>query len=130
MDAPVPSRAAHAPTALGRRGEEAAAAEAERRGGRILARNVRIRSGEIDLVWEDRGTIAFAEVKTRSAEGYGSGAEAVTPLKQSRMRRAAAWWLAQRFPRAVEPPCRFDVVEITWRDGASPRITWIEHAFE
>ena len=50
---------------LGRRGERIAAARLRREGYRILARNVRNRFGEIDLVAEapDRRTVVVVEVK-------------------------------------------------------------------
>ncbi|MGH2722043.1 MAG: YraN family protein, partial [Actinomycetota bacterium] len=46
-------------------GEGAAARHLERRGLRILARNWRIRMGELDLVARDGGVLVFVEVKTR-----------------------------------------------------------------
>ena len=51
---------------LGRRGEELAAAELERRGWTLLARNARIAGirGELDIVARDGGTLVFVEVKS------------------------------------------------------------------
>jgi putative endonuclease len=34
---------------------------------RVIARNYRCRTGEIDVVAEDRGTVVFVEVKERAA---------------------------------------------------------------
>lgn len=93
---------------LGRAGEDFAAALYRDMGMEIVARNVRYGEGELDLVAESvDGEIVFVEVKTRVSREFG-GAEAVTPRKLGRMRRAAVRWLAGR-PYA---PVRFDVLEI------------------
>ena len=62
-----------------RRGEAAealAAAHLERHGLRILARNLRCRGGEVDLIAADGAVVVFAEVRLRSNPRFG-GAEAV-----------------------------------------------------
>jgi putative endonuclease len=48
---------------LGRRAEELVAARLERSGWRIVGRNVRLPSGELDLVALDGATLVFVEVK-------------------------------------------------------------------
>jgi putative endonuclease len=53
--------------ALGRLGEQLAAAHLERLGFAILERNARTRYGEIDLIAFDGHTLVFAEVKTLRA---------------------------------------------------------------
>lgn len=50
-------------TAAGRAGEERAARFLEGLGMRVLARNLRTRRGEIDLVVLDGDTVVFVEVK-------------------------------------------------------------------
>lgn len=49
--------------ALGSAGEDLAAAEYERRGYEVLARNWRCREGELDLVLRSGATVVFCEVK-------------------------------------------------------------------
>lgn len=93
---------------LGKRGESFAARYFRQRGSDIIAANVRYRVGEIDLIArEPNGTIVFVEVKTRSTASFGI-AEAVTPHKLSRMRRAAVQWLGGK-PLAT---VRFDVIAL------------------
>ena len=46
--------------------EALAATHLERHGLTILARNVRCRGGEVDLIAEDKGSIVFVEVRLRS----------------------------------------------------------------
>ena len=58
--------------ALGRLGERLAAAHLQRLGFAILARNVRTRHGEIDLIAFDGEALVFVEVKTRRSAGAGS----------------------------------------------------------
>lgn len=47
-------------------GEDLAAAFLQEKGLRVVERNVRCVGGELDLVCEDRGSLVFVEVKTRS----------------------------------------------------------------
>ncbi|MDF2630782.1 MAG: hypothetical protein K0R39_4613 [Symbiobacteriaceae bacterium] len=97
-------------TALGRAGEEAAARHLLGLGYRIIARNLRFRFGELDIVAEEDGCLVFVEVKTRTGVGYGTAAEAVTPAKQRQLIRLAGAYLAT--VGGGECPCRFDVVTV------------------
>lgn len=92
-------------TELGVLGEQSAAQFYLDRGGIILGRNVRYSCGELDLIVQLGGEVVFVEVKTRSSWDFG-GAEAVTPRKFARMKRAAAKWLEGQPRRSV----RFDVI--------------------
>lgn len=94
----------------GARGEDTAAAYLTTRGWRILDRNVRYREGELDIVCMRDNVLAFVEVKTRRSVRAGTGAEAVTPAKQARIRRLAMRYLSERHPRAGA--VRFDVIEL------------------
>ena len=73
----------------------------------MLARNWRCAHGELDLVLGAPGLVVFCEVKARAGDGFGGPAAAVGTVKQRRVRRAAAAWLAANRPGAVE--LRFDV---------------------
>ena len=95
---------------LGRFGEDVAAAHLVDKGLVLLARNWRCREGEIDIVAVDGEVLVFCEVKTRSGVGFGSPAEAVSPVKLRRLRVLAARWLADN-PR-VWADLRFDVVSV------------------
>jgi len=115
--------------ALGAAGEDAAAAHLERRGYRILGRNVRADGVELDLVAERRGVLVFVEVKARRGGRFGGGAAAVDARKRARLARGASAWLhaSGRRPRRV----RFDV--ITWEPGGGgphAELTHWEGAFE
>jgi putative endonuclease len=98
------------PADLGETGERAALDTLLARGLTLVGRRVRSRLGEIDLVLLDGAVVVFAEVKTRSAAGYGRPAEAVTRAKRRRIERLATLYLARR--GWGERRCRFDVVEV------------------
>ncbi|HUB75799.1 MAG TPA: YraN family protein, partial [Solirubrobacteraceae bacterium] len=95
----VPQRPADPRRALGRRGERLAAAHLQRLGFAILARNVRTRHGEIDLIACDGETLTFVEVKTRRSHRRRISAEPplawLRPHQRARLRRLAAAWLGE-----------------------------------
>jgi putative endonuclease len=107
--------AASPATALGAGGEDRAAAWYEDHGYEVLERNWRRREGEVDLIVRSGRTVVFCEVKTRSTDRFGTGAEAVLPAKQRRIRRLAARWLSELTPASgrARVEVRFDVVSIT-----------------
>ena len=109
----------------GARGEALAAQFLQRKGYRIRERNYRTRLGEIDLIAEKDGVLAFVEVKLRHGLGMGSPAQAVDARKQKRIRQAAQLYL-QRTGQA-DRPLRFDVAEVF--DGPAPEIHYIPDAF-
>ncbi len=97
--------------ALGAHGEDLAARWYVERGYDVLARNWRGPAGELDLVLGRPGLVVFCEVKARTTPGFGTGAEAVTPAKQARVRRLAAAWLAGEAHDPAE--IRFDVAAVS-----------------
>lgn len=95
----------------GRWGEDVAAAWYERNGYTVVARNWRCRAGEIDLIVRRGRLVVICEVKARRTAAFGPAAGAVGPVKQQRLRRLAATWLAATGVCGVE--VRFDVVAVT-----------------
>ncbi len=112
---------------LGRRGEDIAQSFLERKGFRILARNVHLRYAELDLVALDRDALCFIEVRLRRSQRLGTGAASVDARQRRRIVRAASEVLAtHQLPRFRK--VRFDVVAIdAWLDP--PRVTHIRDAF-
>ena len=107
--------------------EKTAASFLRTQGLQLLHRNFSSRFGEIDLIMEDQGTLVFVEVKYRKNSSHGSGADAVTFHKQSRISRTAAWYLAMN-PQRAEQVCRFDVLSIHPQE-MDQGINWIKAAF-
>ena len=62
----------------------------EQHGYVIVARNWRCRRGELDVVACKDGVLVVCEVKARASNAFGTPAEAVTPAKQLKVRRATA----------------------------------------
>ncbi len=100
---------------VGRDGEAVAAAWYEDAGYDVLERNWRRREGEVDLIVRRGRTVVFCEVKSRTSDRYGTGAESVLEAKQRRIRRLASRWLSELTPAAgrTRVEVRFDVVSIT-----------------
>jgi putative endonuclease len=71
--------------ALGELGERLAAEHLEAKGYRVRERNFRTAAGEIDIVAEAGGVLAFVEVKCRRGASMGTAAESLSPAKQRRM---------------------------------------------
>ena len=114
--------------ALGNTAEDAACAWALARRWVLLARNVRYRFGELDLVLREGATIVFVEVRRRRASRFGDGAASIDRGKRRRVVLAARAWLASR-PRLAEAACRFDVASVTGEEGALV-VEWIVDAFD
>ena len=62
----------------------------EQHGYGIVARNWRCKRGELDVVACKNGVLVVCEVKARASNAFGTPAEAVTPAKQLKVRRATA----------------------------------------
>jgi putative endonuclease len=118
---PSPQRAhTDARRVVGRLGEDLAAEHLTRLGFTTLARNVRTRFGEIDLIVFDGRVLAFVEVKTRRA---GFGGQPIRPEQEplpwlrprqrARLRRLARAWLSdERHERPRARMIRFDAVGV------------------
>ena len=112
---------------LGNAGENFAASYLESRGYKILAKNFRVRSAEIDIIAELDDVIIFVEVKTRSSIKHGLPIEAVNFRKQQKIIEAAGVFLQDE--KYFDKACRFDVIEI-YSDGVKFSARHIENAFE
>ncbi|MDO4523390.1 MAG: YraN family protein [Eubacteriales bacterium] len=91
--------------------EELAAEFLEKKGCRIIDKNFRIRSGEIDLIVRDGRYLVFVEVKYRKNVQKGSPLAAVDARKQRVILQTAQYYLHRKgYPEDM--PCRFDVIGI------------------
>ncbi len=112
---------------LGALGEALAVDHLTKMGLRIVTRNWRCRYGELDVIASDEATrtVVFVEVKTRTGDGYGGLAHAVTPRKVRRLRRLAGLWLAGQDRRWAA--VRIDVIGVRIRPKNSSRTPEITH---
>lgn len=73
--------------------------------------NWTMRGGELDVVARRNDLIAVCEVKARATNAFGTALEAITPLKQQRVRRAGFAFVRTLQESGVK--VRFDVAAIT-----------------
>lgn len=96
---------------IGAIGEKEAAEFLQRNGYTILKTNYRAgRLGEIDIIANENEYICFVEVKTRRTNTFGTPGEAVTRIKQQKIRQIATIYLKNT--RKMDTKVRFDVIEI------------------
>lgn len=106
--------------ALGKLGEDLAVAHFRRLDFVVVARNVRTRHGEIDLIAFDSRTLVFAEIKTRRASNRRRGLcpedQPLAWLKfsqRTRLKRLACAWLYENsHTRPKAHTIRFDAVGV------------------
>jgi putative endonuclease len=117
---------------LGRAAEQLVAERLQRSGWRIVGRNVRLSSGELDLVAVEGRTLVFVEVKAGRAgttRGPELPAHAVGPRKQLKLRRLAREWIAERRGPSGVASYRFDVVGVRLGPDGLADIDHIRSAF-
>ncbi len=112
---------------LGKKGEAIALQFLKKKGYRILEKNYMCKLGEIDLIAQEKDTLAFVEVKTRRSTTFGPPQMAVGQKKQEQMSKAALHFLKER--RLEEAKARFDVVAILFGPQGA-EIELIRNAFD
>jgi putative endonuclease len=107
--------------------EAFAALYLEAQGLSVLARNLRCKAGELDIVCLDGDMLVIVEVRQRDRADYGGALGSVTLHKQRKLVRAANFYW-QREPDWRHRIVRFDVLAL---QGAmeAPAISWIKDAF-
>jgi putative endonuclease len=101
----------------GRVCEDIAAGHLTSRGWTIVVRNYRFGHREIDIIARRQDTVAFVEVKGRSAAGFGHPLEAITPMKRAEIERVAMQWVA-RFGRSRDI-YRVDAIAVSGTGGTA-----------
>lgn len=106
-------------------GEDLAALYLERKGYKIIDRNVVFPFGEIDILANFRGVIVIVEVKTVRGSGFGKAVDLVRYAKQNKLRLLARA-VEQKHPgKAI----RIDVVGVDMSD-VEAKFEHIESAVE
>lgn len=108
--------------------EQLAADYLQAQGMLILARNLRCRAGEIDLVGLDDRVLAIVEVRQRARSDFGGAFASVTRRKQRKIIRATRYFW-QRQPRWRIHVMRFDVLALEGVPDGAHRLIWIKDAF-
>lgn len=113
--------------ALGKLGESIACDYLVRKGYKIVSRNEKNLMGEIDIITIKDDVLVFVEVKARETTGFGLPQEAITPLKQQKIRKTATYYL-KRKGLYDKVACRYDCIAIVAK-GNSFHIDHIENIF-
>ena len=116
---------------IGNVGEKLAAKALKKAGYKILEKNYVSFQTEIDIIAENRTTIAFVEVKTRTVGKENPReprpASAVTPSKQRKIISAAKYYLGTC---KKEKRVSLDIIEVYLNpSGKADKILHIENAF-
>lgn len=106
---------------LGEKGEKTARAYLKGQGWKILEKNYKTPFGEIDIIAEKDGTVAFIEVKTRLSDTFGLPSESVTNMRKLRYIRGANYYFTNKI---IDCTVRFDIIEV-FKDS----FNHIENAF-
>jgi putative endonuclease len=114
-------------TRIGHNAELAAESELIRQGYTIIESNWRCKSGEIDRIAKDKGTLVFVEVRYKKNFNFGTPAETIDLKKQKKIISAAKLYLLKN--KLQDSDCRFDVVEVTLVKGLFNVTQIIKDAF-
>jgi putative endonuclease len=82
-------------TSLGREAEAAAAQYLQKQGFKIIERNWRRRTCEVDIIAQKDHIIYIVEVKYRTSDGQGTGLDYITPAKLKKINHSAQVWMAE-----------------------------------
>ena len=125
----MPRTYSHPPSSpSGALAETLAANYLQQQGLTILARNLRCRLGELDVIAWDGECVVFVEVRLRQQQRYGGAAASITSHKQHRLIQAARYWLAGAGQRWAQRPMRFDCVLLHRLEP--PQLEWLKGAFD
>ncbi|GMU62685.1 MAG: YraN family protein [Myxococcales bacterium] len=113
--------------AFGSGAEQLVVEHLEREGWQVRDRNVNCRYGELDVVAEREGVLAFVEVRMRSTGTWGDPSQSVSRSKQRKVFLAATEYCQRH--RLFQRVIRFDVASVVGR-GREGHVEVIEDAFE
>jgi putative endonuclease len=109
--------------AIGKKGEDLAAAYLEEKGYRVVARNYRHKHAEIDLIVQKENWLLFVEVKARSSSAFGEPESFVDFKKGRKIFEAAEEYI---FANDWHGHIRFDIISV--KLGNPPEIRHFEDA--
>lgn len=108
--------------------EQLAAGYLQARGLKILARNLRCKAGEIDLLCLETAVLVVVEVRQRRHVEFGGALGSVTWAKRRKIIRAAQFFL-QNKAQWRRLAVRFDVIAVEGLPDGAHRIDWVKDAF-
>ncbi|MBI3103764.1 YraN family protein [Candidatus Daviesbacteria bacterium] len=113
-------------TLTGGQGEDLACEYLKKIGYKIVARNYRIRGGEIDIVAREGDYLVFVEVKARYSREFGPPAESITFWKIKFLKKTALFYVQKI--NWGDKPYRIDVVTLDFADDkTNPKVELIKN---
>ncbi len=106
------------PSQQGQIAEDEACQFLQKQGLKLIEKNYRCRTGEIDLIMQGKEALVFVEVRYRTKNNYGSALDSVDQNKIQKLISAASHYVS------IHLPMRFDVVGF----DASLKPNWISNA--
>lgn len=103
-------------------GETLVVAYLKGQGAHIIARNWRIKEGEIDIVARLQEILLFVEVKSRTSSAFGHPLEAIDRVKAHRLQRLALAWISLHDQWGAE--YRIDAAAVNFQNGLKPMIDY------
>lgn len=100
---------------FGKKGEEEAEKYLINLGYKILNKNFRSRLGEIDIIAQDKDTLVFVEVKTRSSVLWGQPAESIRRKKLNSIIKTSQYYLLLN--KRTQASYRIDAIEVYFSEG-------------
>jgi putative endonuclease len=97
-------------------------------GVEVLARNLRCRAGELDIVALKDDVLLIVEVRLRARSDFGGALASVTWRKQRRIIRATRYFLQTHREWRVHS-LRFDVIAVEGAPEGAHQINWVQDAF-
>lgn len=110
----------------GKAGEDAACEYLKKQGCIIIAKDYRIKGGEIDIIAVKDDEIVFCEVKARKFGAMENGAAAMNKAKMKRIIKTAERFIREN-PRYDNYFRRFDTAYVTVTSEKIPRVLDIEY---
>lgn len=107
---------------LGQEAEERALDFLRQEGLILITRNWRCRSGEIDLIMQDKSAFVFVEVRQRLHQHFGGALASITTAKCRKLQKTAQIYL--HTARKSNVYCRFDAILI---EGPDKQLTWLKN---
>ena len=95
---------------IGTLGEEAAVKALIKKGYKIIERNYRTKTGEIDIIAKDGEYTCFVEVRLRKTNDFGSPADTINEIKREKIIKTAQLYAVKN--KIYDTPMRFDAVLI------------------
>jgi putative endonuclease len=116
----------------GMEGENLAVRFLKKNGYKILERNYRSLLGEIDIIAQEKGALAFVEVKTKKSDSFAPPEWSVNRRKQEKIIRVACQYMNDLEKRGKKfDEYRFDVVAVCYlEEGKKKEVRLFKNAFQ